>query len=58
MLVFIVMGLFVVLNIFQTYQYSMGLIHWSRMSKEFYWRVFGKTEFDRVQNEHYLIKEN
>ena len=44
------------LNIFQTYQYSMGLIHWSDMTKEYYWRVFGKTEFDRDANKKYLLK--
>jgi len=46
----------VFLNIFQTYQYSMGLIHWDRMTKEYYFRVFGKTDFDRRQNENYLIR--
>jgi hypothetical protein len=45
----------VILNIFQTYQYSMGLIHWSRMTKEYYWNVFGKVNFDRAANERYLI---
>jgi hypothetical protein len=45
----------VFLNIFQTYQYSMGLIHWSRMTKEYYWKVFGKVNFDRAANEQYLI---
>ena len=44
------------LNIFQTYQFSMGLIHWENMTKEYYWRVFMKTNFDRVQNEKYLLK--
>jgi len=46
------------LNIFQTYQYSMGLIHWSRMTREYYWKVFGKIDFDRGQNEKYLIPED
>lgn len=45
------------LNIFQTYQYSMGLIHWSRMTPAYYWRVFGKIDFDRKKNEKYLIDE-
>ena len=43
------------LNIFQTYQYSMGLIHWGRMTKAYYWRVFGKVDFDRASNEQYLM---
>lgn len=55
---FTICSLLIILNIFQTYQYSMGLIHWSRMTKEFYWKVFGKVEFDRKANERYLIKEN
>jgi len=45
----------IALNIFQTYQYSMGLIHWDRMTGEYYWKVFGRIDFDRVKNEKYLI---
>ncbi len=48
--------LVVSLNIFQTYQYSMGLIHWCDMTKDYYWRVFGKTDFDRNENKIYLLK--
>lgn len=32
------------LNIFQTYQYSLGTIHWCDMSGAYYWRVFGKLK--------------
>ena len=51
------LAIFIFLNIFQTYQYSKCLIHWSRMTKEYYWRVFGTLDFDRNANEQYLIKE-
>ncbi len=54
---FTILTLVATLNLFQTYQYSMGLIHWSRMTKEFYWKIFGKISFDRAANEKYLIKE-
>lgn len=36
-------GLVVGLNLFQSYQYSQSIIHWDRMDKTYYWRVFGKT---------------
>lgn len=29
------------LNMFQSYQYNHGIIHWSQMSKKSYWSVFG-----------------
>jgi len=32
----------VVLNIFQSYQYHLTLIHYDKMNKEYYWKVFGK----------------
>ena len=54
---FTILLLVIGLNLFQSYQYSMGLIHWSRMTKEFYWRIFGKVSYDRVANDKYLIKE-
>lgn len=45
-----VISLGILLNLFQTYQYGKGIIHWQKMSKEYYWRVFGKlsvTDADR-----------
>ena len=53
---FVLLTLIIFLNIFQTYQYSMGLIHYGDMTKEYYWRVFMKTTFDRAQNQKYLLK--
>lgn len=55
---FTLVSLIITLNIFQTYQYSMGLIHWDRMTCEYYWKVFGRIDFDRVKNEQYLLKED
>jgi hypothetical protein len=37
--------LFISLNIFQTWQFSKGIIHPDRMSSQYYWRVFGKTNY-------------
>lgn len=38
----IVAGVF--LNLFQTVQYGKGIIHWQKMNKEYYWRVFGRLQ--------------
>lgn len=43
-------GFLMVLNIFQTFQHSRKIIHFDRMTRAYYWRVFGKlnvTEADR-----------
>lgn len=32
------------LNIFQTYQYKNGIITGETMTKEYYWKIFGKTK--------------
>jgi len=34
---------FIVLNMFQSFQYKRGYIHWDSMSKEVYWDVFGRV---------------
>ncbi len=41
-----VISFLVTLNLFQTFQYSHGTIHWVFMSKAYYWRVFGKVTPD------------
>lgn len=38
----VVILVFVLLNIFQTAQYAKGIIHWQKMNREYYWKVFGK----------------
>jgi len=52
-----ILCLVISLNVFQTYQYSMGLIHWDRMTGTYYRKVFGRVEFDRRANEQYLLKK-
>lgn len=37
------LGLMVLLNVFQTWQYYKGIIDPSRMTKPYYWAVFGKS---------------
>lgn len=39
----ILVMLIICLNLFQSYQYSQSIIHWDRMDKVYYWKVFGKT---------------
>ncbi|MCW3121962.1 MAG: hypothetical protein JWQ38_1454 [Flavipsychrobacter sp.] len=46
----VLMSFFIALNLFQSYQYSMGVIHYVLMNKAYYWRSFGKirvSEEDR-----------
>lgn len=33
------------LNQVQSWQYNHAIIHWDKMTKAYYWKVFGKTEF-------------
>jgi len=46
--------LFVLLNIFQSYQYHKGIMHWENMNNEYYWAVFGKL---KVSEEDQLLIE-
>ncbi len=48
---------FVTLNIFQSYQYSMGLISGNRMTGAYYWRIFGQADSQRDQYEKYLLPD-
>jgi hypothetical protein len=46
---------FLSLNLFQTFQYKRGVIHYENMNKEAYWSIFAKTEisaeeFNRLYN--------
>lgn len=47
---------FIVLNIFQSYQYYNAVIHWDRMSRAYYWRVFGKMEVS-AEDQELLMSE-
>jgi hypothetical protein len=44
---------FVCLNIIQTYQCKMDMIHFDSMKKATYWLVFGKFEFNGDDKKHY-----
>ncbi len=54
---FIVLAGCLVLNIFQAYQFSINIIHYDRMSRAYYWRVFGKTSVP-PDYEKYLMDEH
>ena len=43
------------LNLFQQWQQRSGLIHPTRMTKEYYWKVFLKTEKKKEWNELLLV---
>jgi hypothetical protein len=40
---FLVLPLCIVLNLFQTFQYKKAYIRWNGMTRERYWKVFGRT---------------
>lgn len=42
------------LNVFQSYQFHKGIIHGDRMTKAYYFRVFGTVNFDQ-KNDNYLL---
>lgn len=53
---------FLCLNMFQSYQYHNGIIHWSKMTKDSYWSVFGVThpahqQHIKERNKHLLKSE-
>lgn len=33
------------LNLFQTYQYQVGVLHWDQMNKKTYWAIWGKDKW-------------
>ncbi len=43
-LFYLICSFFIVLNIFQTWQLSIGLLDGSRMTAKYYFAIFGKTE--------------
>ncbi|MBN1199019.1 MAG: hypothetical protein JXA23_06685, partial [Bacteroidales bacterium] len=44
----LVLFFFILLNLFQTWQYMHFLIEPTLMTREYYWRMFGKTKTDNV----------
>jgi hypothetical protein len=51
----IVTSLVILLNLFQTYQYKRGVIHFDSMTKEKYWAVFLRLG-DETTKSDYLLK--
>jgi hypothetical protein len=51
--IYAVLLFFIALNIFQTWQFSEGIIDPERMTKKYYWEVFGKTKTTE-ENKKYL----
>jgi hypothetical protein len=50
--------LFASLNIFQTYQYLHFIIDGERMTKTYYWKVFGKTNIDGQLKNYLSVDRN
>ncbi|TNE71125.1 hypothetical protein EP331_10255 [bacterium] len=55
-LIWVVMGLFILLNIVQTFQYRAGIIHWDGMTYSVYKQVFGrlvipKDELEQIHHD-------
>lgn len=48
----------IALNCFQSYQYVENILHCDRMSKTFYWKIFGKTEINNAEVDPYLMSEH
>ena len=49
---------FIALNMFQSYQFSQGVIHHDRMTRQYYFKVWGKTKIDPAAYEQYLMDEH
>lgn len=52
-------GFFLCLNLFQTFQYKRGVLRWSGMTKEAYWFVFDKIKLtsEELEKREKMIKE-
>lgn len=48
------LSLFIVLNLFQTFQYTRGIIHYDSMTAEAYWKAFGRDR--RPKNQEALLE--
>lgn len=55
-IVLILLPALIPLNMFQSYQQWKGVIHWDKMSKAYYFRVFLKTEASE-EDKKYLMSE-
>jgi len=54
-IVFFLLFLFIGLNLFQSWQFDRGLIHGSRMTKDYYYAIFGRTEVNEEKRDLLLI---
>ena len=48
-------GFFLLLNVFQSKQYDVAILHWDGMTKDAYWAIFGQSE--RPENYLNLISD-
>lgn len=46
----VIFSLGMILNLFQTWQYNQGIIHWDSMNKEKYWKVF--LQYNEIGDTH------
>lgn len=54
--IYLILLSFLTLNIFQTYQYSLGVIPWDHNNSTYYWRTFGKLHY--AEDDSKLINWN
>jgi len=54
-LVFSIIGLLLLLNLFQTWQWATGIIDRTRMTREYYFAVFGKTTYSNADRKLLLV---
>lgn len=52
---YMVVGLLIMLNIFQSYQYSIGAIHYEKMTAKYYFNMFFATQPPTPEEEKLLM---
>jgi hypothetical protein len=55
---YIVLGLMVVLNVFQTWQFTARILDGERITKAYFWRVFGKTSVTDEDKKLLLVERS
>jgi hypothetical protein len=58
LLLFSCLFLLVLLNVFQTWQFLNSIIDAERMTKEYYWAVFGKTSLKKNEGQYLSVDRN
>ena len=51
-------GICLLFNLFQTWQYNNGIIDPERMTKTYYWKVFGKTSIPKDADKYLLVNRS